>query len=62
MKRRSTDFDYSLVREWSSSCRLKKQKSNNKMEKFYQKGNFKFAAGIVVGILLYKILMEVIFK
>ena len=27
------------------------------MEKFYQKGNFKFAAGIVVGILLYKILV-----
>jgi hypothetical protein len=32
------------------------------MEKFYQKGNFKFVAGIFVGILLYKILMEVIFK
>lgn len=32
------------------------------MEKFYQKGNFKFAAGILVGILLYKILMEVFFK
>lgn len=32
------------------------------MEKFYQKGNFKFAAGIIVGILLYRILMEVFFK
>lgn len=32
------------------------------MEKFYQKGNFKFAAGILVGILLYKILTEVLFK
>lgn len=32
------------------------------MEKFYQKGNFKFAAGIFVGILLYKIVMEVFFK
>lgn len=32
------------------------------MEKFYQKGNFKFAAGIFVGIILYKILTEVLFK
>lgn len=32
------------------------------MQKFYQKGNFKFAAGIIVGILLYRILMEVFFK
>lgn len=32
------------------------------MEKFYQKDKFKFAVGIFVGILLYKIATELFFK
>jgi hypothetical protein len=32
------------------------------MEKFYQKGSIKFAAGILVGFLLYKIITEIFFK
>jgi len=32
------------------------------MEKFYQSGSFKFVAGIVVGIVLYKLFLEFFLK